>query len=717
MTRDGENGFRRQMKNRSLISIFFGILILFGSLIGKETESAGTIIACRSDSALLRFAVTQLGDMLGQRTSLVPLTQVTNAISLAATCSEAEAESLGLRLDPSVRKEGFQIARRRRTLCILGRDESGAMYGLLDVAEQARLGGGLEGVREKISNPRFAFRAIKFNLPWSPYRSGPATDLHMDTCRDLNFWRRFLDMMAVNRFNVLSLWNLHPFPYLIRPKNFPEACPWSDKEMESWRQFWRSLFRLAKERGIETYLVNWNIVVPPEFARARGVKETGDSSPIVRRYMRECVTQVINEYEDLTGLGVTLADWMGDLKPKEAEDYVAETFAAGIKQAARPVKFLHRATLTGDPLEMRRLIDDAALPDPVWVEIKFNWSHGHSTPRLAITHDDDSGKVDNRYWTPAPTNYKIAWMVRNEDFFILRWGEPGFIREHIAQNGHDYVGGYFVGSEGYIPAKDYSHKPSQHKTWDYAFEKQWMFYSLWGRLLYDPATPDAVFEAELERRYGDGLGRDMLRAYTLASRMPLKLASFYRATWDFTLYSEGFLAAVKSNGESGLSPFISIDELIDHKTLDPTFLSIRDFVSNPQEGFVTPLHLAQDLEADGSEVLRLVSSLRPKAGSSSGALECELDDLETWAYLSLYFGDKLRAGTALETFRRFGQIEEKKRAISLLEGAATHWQKVSDITGRHYRETPHVHGDGFSWEKYRPLVLRDIEIARRAVPR
>ena len=65
-------------------------------------------------------------------------------------------------------------------------------------------------------------------------------------------------------------------------------------------------------------------------------------------------------------------------------------------------------------------INDAKLPDTTLVEIKFNWSHGHSTPQLALTHDAHSGKVDNGYWSPMPDNYRIQWMIRNEDFFILR---------------------------------------------------------------------------------------------------------------------------------------------------------------------------------------------------------------------------------------------------------------------------------------------------------
>ena len=169
----------------------------------------------------------------------------------------------------------------------------------------------------------------------------------METCRDTVFWESFLDMMAENRFNTLTLWNLHPFNYLIRPTNFPEASGFSDKELAEWQQFWHTLFRMAKERSIETYLVNWNIFVSPEFAEAHNVATysmgeahftDGDTSEIVKTYTREAVTQVINEYPDLTGLGVTLGEGMGGMSPAEREQWILDTFIAGMQKADREIQ-------------------------------------------------------------------------------------------------------------------------------------------------------------------------------------------------------------------------------------------------------------------------------------------------------------------------------------------------------------------------------------------
>ncbi len=669
------------------------------------------------------------------------------AVNGAVEAGPAKDGTATIRLHPAeagLRKEGFRIGREGKNVVVTAIDPTGAMYGAMELAEAIRMGTPLEQVPAKTTNPRLTVRALKFNLPWSPYRYGPAMDQHVATCRDLKFWQRLLDAMAENRFNVLSLWNVHPFSFMVKPKNFPLANSFSEPEMRAWQAFWKSLFRMARERGIEPYIVNWNIAVSPEFAAAYGVSERNDTSVIVKRYTREVVTQVIDEYEDLAGIGITLADWMSNFRsagsslpemtPKDREDWIEGTVVAGIKAAQRPVKFLHRSVLSADPGEMRRVIANAQLPDTALVEIKFNWSHGHSTPVLALTHDSHSGARDDGYWNPTPTDYRIQWMVRNEDFFILRWGQPDFIRRHLTANSPPYVNGYFVGSEGYIPAREYAHPEGPHRTWDYAFEKQWLFYQLWGRLMYDPATPDAVFAAGLESRYGKGTGQPLLEAYAAASSMPLRLASFYAATWDYTLYSEGFLAPMPAKGlHDKVSSFISVDELIDHPPLDPDLLSIQEYAGLASAGEAIPagktgpLQLAEASEKDGRRALERVKALRPKA---SGALACELDDLETWAHLSLYFAGKLRAGVALHSFRRTGDASQKQRAVGLLQECLRHWKKVSDITTSHYREVPYIEGQTFgspadtyyqdawrfSWQKFLPQAERDIEIARAAEP-
>ena len=639
--------------------------------------------------------------------------------------------------------EAYSILPEGRKITITGGDERGIIYGSFSLAEELRNGIPLNKIKAKSESANLPFRAIKFNLPWDSYREGYAMELHTATCRDVKFWEEFLDIMAENRFNALTLWNLHPFTFMIKPKNFPEASPFTDQEMKEWQNLYKSIFRMAKERGIDSYIVNWNIYVSPEFSKAHNVAmdnldhnihAKGDTSEIVKRYTRESVTQVLEEYPGLSGIGFTHGEAMWEMTPQQRQDWFKETILEGMRLANRKSKLIHRVPLSANKalggstsVDAEKITREAMeeldfLEGPIWAEIKFNWSHAHSSPELIKVH---GGKLNDTYFKPEPKNYKIAWMARNEDFFCLRWGVPGFIREHIATNTQSYVDGYFLGSETYIPAKDYFTKIDAAVDWQYAFQRQWLFYKLWGRLLYNPATPDEVFRNAFVQRYGKE-ATNLLEAYALASKTPLRLASSFDFTWDFTLYSEGFSALNyhrNSNGEvESRVEYISIDRRINQPSADPDIISVKDYVNKLSLGGsfaddkITPLALAQMLEEDSRKALALVKDIRTDDNPS---LMYEVADVKAWANLGLYFAENLKGAVALQSYRTVGGEEQKQKAVKYLENALAFWDKVVDITLPIYKDMPlaHYRGDDnrrFHWAILRSEVVRDVETANNA---
>ncbi|MDQ1914512.1 hypothetical protein RAC89_29470 [Paenibacillus sp. GD4] len=688
-------------------------------------------------SAKITFAIGRLQaaiENLGKSRSVLEEQRPSvNHIIIHIGDKGAAEGSFGLTADRSVGAEGFEIRRSpyegNPALYILARDESGAMYGVLEVAEQLRIHGDLESISECIVNPGFSFRAVKFNLPWSTYRRNECFELQKETVRDLAFWQAFMDMMAENRYNVLTLWCLHPFPYMIKPTNFPKATPFTDEELADWKRFWTSLFQMAHDRGIETYLVNWNIFVSESFREHYDPSAVSDetfyhhgdyySTDQIKQYTRECVTQLIDEYPGLTGFGISVGERMNGMTPQLRQDWIEDVYYEGMKAAGRPIKFIHRAPFSVDPSITRASIENnQGLPEPVWVEVKFNWSHAYSSTKLLMTHGGSEGMEG--YWEPEPQNYKITWMVRNEDFFTLRWAQPDFIRRHLSENGQDYVGGYYIGSECFIPAVDYSHAPdSPHIQWTYAFEKHWLYYMLWGRLLYDPMTSDKVFANAIANRYGKSIGYPLLEAFSSVCKMPMALASFISFSWDFTLYTEGFLSTDKSEYNSGQA-FISLEDLLSSETLDPDYLSIRRYVDHitdnkSVEGYVTPLQLADTLENDARLGLGVLASI----ADGSPALCCEMGDIEAWAHLGLYFAAKLRAGVCFEFYVRTGEEAERQKALQWLEqpNAVKHWDDLIRVTNSHYVEQPllHLGKTPFSWELFRPQVLEDIEFVNASL--
>lgn len=639
--------------------------------------------------------------------------------------------------------EAFSILPEGKVITVKGGDDRGLIYGALALSETLQNGTSLDEVKKVIERPNLEFRGIKYNLPWETYRPSSALNQHIETAKDIKYWEAFLDMMVSNRFNVVSLWNMHPYTFMLQPKNFPKASPWSDEEFAEWQHLYQEIFRMAKERALDTYIVHWSIFVSKEFAENYDAAKVnyyphyyvpGDTSQIVKKYLRESVKQVLEEYPDLDGVGISHGEGMGGMTPLERQQWMDEVLIAGMLDADReePVKLIHRVPfssgLSSEPgvsknvevvtrEAMERLEDK--FEGPIWVEMKFNWSHAHSTPKMEKVH---GGKLGDTYFVPKPKNYKITWQARNEDFFALRWGVPDFIRKHIALNSvEDYVGGYFIGSETYIPALDYFTAIDEPVDWTWAFERQWLFYKLWGRLLYNPKTSNEVFQAEFTRRYGPQADH-LLKAYELASSTQLRLASLYDSKWDFTLYSEGFLAL---QGE--ITSYISVDQLIKQKTMASEYVSVGEYIKTVLDGGtygndkITPPVLIKMLEQDNMEALSLVKNINV---TDNASLMYEVADVKTWANLGLHLAEKLKGAMALQTYRLSGGDDNKKNAISHLQKALEYWDEVIKITRPIYKDMRLTHynhnsfdandDNFFHWALIRDEVAKDVEIARNS---
>ncbi|MGB8317334.1 MAG: hypothetical protein WCE54_04370 [Ignavibacteriaceae bacterium] len=716
------------------------VFILLNSGFGaNKLSNPENLLIFYSDTAPQQnFAVEKLNEVL----LVSPTTNPDKADIIVITSEKLCKAKDVLSYYNNAAKEGYSIRKLPgEKVSVIASDQTGAMYGILDLAEQFQIGKTISTIEEKSINPKFPLRAIKFNLPWDSYRVHESLQLHYKTVKDLKFWKVFLDQMAENRINALTLWNLHPFPYMIKLKNFPEASPFTDKEMKEWQHFWHSLFHMAKDRGIKTYIIDWNIFVSPEFAKAHGVAQyclpemagkeyygEGDYSPLVQEYNRECVTELINEYPELTGIGVSQNERMEGVDEQTWQNWIVDTYFDAMDKANHKIEFIMRAHTHPAPELTRKAIEENAYRlGTVWVPVKFNWSHSHATPKLEYIH---GGSRSHSLWDPAPKNYKMVFTMRNEDFFILRWGDPDFIRDVIKQNHQDYVGGYQIGSECYIPAKEYIIKPGPYLTWKYGFQRQWLFYMVWGRLLYDPSTKDDVFANAFNQKYNINYGDKLVAAHELADQMPLKLASFYAASWDFTLYSEGFLAGYKSNMGcyyDSVSPFISVNEIIHTVTLDDHLMSVEDFVNGKfkSSNKTSPLQLADKLEQNGNDALSIIKDIN----TDNPTLKHEIDDIRSWSLLSLYFSEKLRGGTALQFYRITGNEDKKTESIHHLELALDYWKKLITITSKYINEIPLLHlGDKFnnggnkrnisefSWANLLGEVKYDIEIAKNSTP-
>jgi hypothetical protein len=173
--------------------------------------------------------------------------------------------------------------------------------------------------------------------------------------------------------------------------------------------------------------------------------------------------------------------------------------------------------------------------------------------------------------------------------------------------------------------------------------------------------------------------------------------------------------------------YISVDQLIDHPTLDPDYVSVKDFVEKSTSGGsfekdkITPPVLLDMLEEDCQRALGLVENIDT---GNNASLMYEVADIKTWSYLGLHLAEKLKGAVALETYKIKGGEKNKQNAVDHLEKALEYWDEVIAITRPIYKDMPLTHYNAsshdrnddnlFHWALIRPEVARDVEIAKEA---
>ncbi|MDO8951125.1 MAG: hypothetical protein Q7U86_00795, partial [Draconibacterium sp.] len=206
----------------------------------------------------------------------------------------------------------------QKSYWVLGGDINGAMYGGLEIAENIKFNGYKETYNSQES-PAILKRGIKLNLPFdekSPtYESnskGTSYQKAIPHVWDITFWEEWFDEMARHRYNMVSVWNNHPFTSLVLLPEYPDLAiqdvtgfdGFSKKmSIQEKIDFWRQVMKLAHARGFEFLFFNWNVWV----ANANGKyglanAETSDAN---KEYMYKSMVKLLETYPDLDGFGVT----------------------------------------------------------------------------------------------------------------------------------------------------------------------------------------------------------------------------------------------------------------------------------------------------------------------------------------------------------------------------------------------------------------------------
>lgn len=632
----------------------------------------------------------------------------------------------------------------KATYCVLASDEAGAMYGGLHVAETVRIDGDLDRLTEGIHRPAIARRGIKFNIPLDARTpsyddTGDAAQQNIAVMWDFAFWREFLDEMARHRYNTLTLWNPHPFPSLVKLENYPDVAlddvcvtklPVTYRTHREWRDgkhrrpenlkvvrrmpidekiaFWRRVMARARDRGIDVYLITWNVFV--DAAEGKYGITARQDNPKTIAYLRACVGETVRTYPLLAGLGATAGERMQPRRDEFAkEKWLWRTYGLGVLDArkadpARKVRFLHRVWQTGVGEVMEQF--GSKYPHTFELGFKYARAHMYSSTRPPF--------ADALCREMAPHRVRCWWNLRNDDIFNFRWGDPDYVREFLTSlPPKELTAGYHMGSDGYVWGRTFtSRQADAPRTLE--IRKHWYRFMLWGRLGYDPKLDRAFFEKVLAARFPGAAAAALYDAWQAASRIIPRVNRFHWRNWDFMWAVEGCMDRRKG--------FHTVDDFIATEAMAGSgIVSIRRHVAaersgKPAEG-TTPVEVAGELLKLARSARELSADVRRGTGQPDKELAATLGDVEAMAHLGSYYGEKILGAVALHAFRTSDDAKRRAAAVAHLSEAVGHWQRYAAVAGAAYRPQLLARTRRLDFAAALADVKRDVEIARSASAR
>ena len=631
---------------------------------------------------------------------------------------------------------------KQKLIYILAGDKAGALYGSLDVAEAFRIQT-LNELKDSDNKPYLERRGIKFNIPLdlrTPSYTDPsdAAQQNIPNGWEKSFWTTYLDEMAKHRYNVLSLWSLHPFPSLVKIPEFPEVAlndVWRTKEkfddgyshnginyvrphllknvevvkkitIDEKIAFWRDVMQMAYDRGIEVYLFTWNIFTNGAEGK-HGITNRQNNDTTIQ-YFRAAVRETVQTYPLLAGIGITAGEAMnGQLQGEYAnEKWLWRTYGEGIRDALkkepkRNFRLIHRFHQTS-----LSEIKDAFREYPGKIDLSLKYAIAHM---YSITNPPF---VDAAM--PLLSQQTKSWLtIRNDDIYSFRWANNNFARQFIKDIPEvEKIAGYYMGPDGYNWGRDYLTKSNEHPL---VMQKQWYSFMLWGRLSYDPNLSDDVFLKTLQTRFPTIPVQQLYKPWSAASMIFPWITRYVWGDIDLKWFPEANISHPTHKG------FFTVADYIEREPMPGSNIrNIYLWAKYKQEGkadsLLSPLAVADTLAKLSLEALSGLKSLPARKVGSFTELDQTLGDIEAFAHIGNYYAAKMRAACSLAQFDQFANEQDRSKAIALLEQAKKHWVKYAAVYNSLYKPALYNRVGFVNIPKLITKVEQDITITKNWKP-
>ncbi len=653
--------------------------------------------------------------------------------NLQYSASPAGAVVVTFLLDKSLGAEAYKITQTNKAIRVRGGDARGLMYAGLALADNLQAGKDLLKTGTMEGKPYMPYRGIKFNIPLDARTpsyddTGDAAQMNIETMWEFDFWKNYLDNMARYRYNLLTLWNLHPYPSMVKVPGYEDVAlndvdvytgTINSKTDMRWKKegiqdpahlrvvkkmtidekiaFWKKVFKYADDRGIDIHWYHWNVFVSG--AEGKYGIEPRQDSPTTIDYMRKSVKQFLLTYPTIKGIGVTAGENVNRKLKNEysTEKYIWSTYGKGIMDARAinpkiDVAFIFRQHETD-----MNLIADAFKDYNRPFDTEFKYS------RARMFSSEKPTWFDKIYKDEVVSHKIKVWMnVRNDDIFTFRWGKPEYADAFIKNMPKDLMAGYFWGPDGYIYGRDFHSKDENVPK--YEIDKQWYLFMIWGMAGYNPDLPETYYIDKIAEHFK---GADAKAIYTTWN------ATSDVIEWIDKIHYRQNDAELLPEGSFDISRFKDLNAIARNDCMpDQGVTAIGDFAQKGKvAGELTPFEVADKLEEASKTLLAGAARI---GDNNNPELKQTLGDFKAMGYMADYYAHKVRAATYMAQYRFAGDEKNKAQSVAEAEAEVNSWINYAAAASAQYKPQLFARTQYLDWNAETDLVKKDVNIAKNA---
>jgi hypothetical protein len=671
------------------------LVCIAGSSLGAETVR---IVCDAAAVPRVKYGVDRLAEAMQEAAIDAAVTDASSPVPkgttqiVVGTAQQADIQSLieaGQVTLPEggLRPEGFLLATcADGTLAVVGADDSGALYGCLELAGRVRRAGKLPAKLNFSDAPALKLRGTcvamqkPYILPGRHVYEYPYTPELFPFFYDKAYWQEYLDYLADNRMNSLYLWNGHPFASLVKLPDYPYALEVSEETYQKNVEMFRYITKEADKRGIWVVQMFYNIILSKPFAEHNGLStQLRAPTPIAADYTRKSIAEFVHQYPHV-GLLVCLGEALQNI-PMQVK-WCTEVILPGVKDGMR------EAGLTEEPpIVIRTHATDPAVVMPealkvygnLYTEAKYNgeslttweprgvWQQIHlAMSRLGSTH--------------------IANVHILSNLEPFRYGAQRFIQKSV-QAMRDRLG---AGGLHLYPLAYWNWPDSPDKTNPplKQYKRDWIWFEAWGRYAWNPdidaATDRAYWIGRLTDVYGSPKAAALiLDAYNDSGECaPMLVRRF----------------GITEGNRQTLSLGMTLDQLVDPDKYGPypeLWLSQappgerlqeyadREWSHRPHEGETPPQVVAEVLDYSAKAVAA-VDAAAPLVTKNVAEFQRLRNDVHCIRAMCENYAAKVNAAMLVLRYRHSGDPADMDQAARYLAESLDHYRKLVELTDDTY---------------------------------